>query len=195
MTELLGLSEDANKDGLSTKAETADLMRSAKIATQSSAHAKSQENDVSEEEIAALLKQLCEEKGVEDPTTSGKIRDQPDVSGQDKAGALAEPDDSAEVAAILSQLTDAARLEQQFEDNNAKDVSTISHPSLPSVPTTTSEEDDFTLRLANLKSFKPETKNYTGTDRGSINVFVPGLVSTQDDESEHWCGITFPRNS
>ena len=34
-------------------------------------------------------------------------------------------------------------------------------------------------RLANLKSFKPETKNYTGTDRGSINVFDPGLVSTE----------------
>jgi len=184
VTELLGLSRNAAEDGISTKSETQILLKNAKGAMQPI----DSEREVNEDDVAALLRQLGEEKDTAAPEETENSTDRnPDESAENTG----EADDSAEIAAILSQLTDAARLEQQFDDTDSQaNTPTISHLSLPSVPTTTtSEEDDLSARLANLKSFKPATpKNYTGTDLGSINVFVPGLAKTQEDESEHWCG-------
>ena len=160
-------------------------MEKAKTATQEP-HNPQDTNDISEEEIEALLRQLGDEPYTPTPDAEGEVsksHEQVDKPSENSA----IPDDSAEVAAILSQLTDAAHLEQKFDDQDSEPA-TPSTPglSLPSVPKAESTEDDLSARLANLKTFPPQ--NYTGKDRGSINVFVPGIAKVDDDDSIHWCG-------
>lgn len=190
MNELVGLSKDTSRNGMTSKSEVKELLQSARIATEQSM-VDEPSNDVSEEEIAALLKQLETNNGgqddeIEDTEDSAKpratISKDPEESKQ--------PDDSDEIAAILSQLKDEASLEQKYDTPNTNGdeespFPSVSGLSLPSAPTSTT--DDFSTRLANLKSFQPKT--YIGTDRGSINVFVPGVARTQEeDETIHWCG-------
>jgi len=184
--ELIGLSRTAVKDGMSSKPEADDLLGKAKTATQQPQNPQDT-NDISEEEIEALLKQLGDEPYSAVSDTEGEVSkslEQPDKPPENSS----IPDDSAEVAAILSQLTDAAHLEQKFDDHDSEPASpSTSGLSLPSVPKDNdSTEDDLSARLANLKAFPP--KNYTGKDRGSINVFVPGIAKVDDDDSIHWCG-------
>lgn len=197
VNELVGLSKDAAKSGMTSKKEIRDLLDSARTATEQS-KAEEPENNVSDEDIAALLKQL-------EPTNGGdrddKIEDfssSTEAKGADAhtPGDSIEPDDSDEIAAILSQLKDEASLEQKYSSDNTTNPNeeqdspfpSVSRLSLPSVPSTstTSSADDFSTRLANLKSFHPKT--YTGRDKGSINVFVPGIAPTDEDETIHWCG-------
>ena len=184
--ELIGLSRTAVKEGTSSKPEVHDLLEKAKTATQQPQNPQDT-NDISEEEIEALLRQLGDEPYTATSDAEGEVsksHEQVDKPSEDSA----IPDDSAEVAAILSQLTNAAHLEQKFDDQDSGPA-TPSTPglSLPSVPKDTdSTEDDLSARLANLKTFPPQ--NYTGKDRGSINVFVPGIAKVDDDESIHWCG-------
>lgn len=185
--ELIGLSRAAVKDGRSTKPEVVDLLERAKAVTRQPEENSQEAHDVSEEEIEALLKQLGEEPYIEPADSEGETSKSHQQTKQ-PAENPAIPDDSAQVAAILSQLTDAAHLEQKFDDRDSESA-TPSTPglSLPSVPKDgDSTEDDLSARLANLKAFPPKT--YTGKDRGSINVFVPGIAKTDDDDRMNWCG-------
>lgn len=189
--ELMGLSRTAMREGTTSKSEVNDLLKSAKAATQESQKPEEDSNDISEDDIAALLDQLSKDNGAHIghysnvPGGLPESQEAADLSAQDPAA----PDDSAEVAAILSQVTDAARLEQKFDESDSEtpfpSVSGLSLPSLPNDADSTDE--DLSTRLARLKTFPPKT--YTGTDRGSINVFVPGISKTEDDETIHWCGI------
>lgn len=165
----------------------AHLLEKAKAATQQ-AETSHETHDVGDEEIEALLKQLGDEPYTELTDPEGEIPESHEHSGHPPENP-AIPDDSAEVAAILSQLTDAAHLEQKFEDPDSESATpSIPGLSLPSVPKDSeSTEDDLSARLANLKAFPPKT--YTGTDPGSINVFIPGIAKTDYDDSIHWCGI------
>ena len=165
----------------------AQLLEKAKIVAQQ-AETSQKTHDVSEDEIEALLKQLGDEPYTELAGPGGEIPKSHEHSEHPPENP-AIPDDSAEVAAILSQLADAAHLEQKFEDPDSGSATpSIPDLSLPSVPKDSeSSEDDLSARLANLKAFPPKT--YTGTDPGSINVFIPGIVKTDDDDSIHWCGI------
>jgi hypothetical protein len=143
---------------------------------------------VSEEEIAALLQQLESEpeKTAELAFNNDKeLSTSQDGVNTDKLNNT----ETHEIAAILAQLTDAAHLEQKFQDSESDSpFPSVSSLSLPSVPKDSeSADDDLSARLANLKTFQPKT--YTGTDRGSINVFVPGIAKTEEDETIHWCGI------
>jgi hypothetical protein len=187
--ELVGLSRDAIKDGKTTKSEVKELLSSARTATE---HAKvdNPENNVSEEDIAALLKQLETNNNGQDEELNHSEDSRHTQRAETNDPEQSKPaDDSDEIAAILSQLTDEAHLEQKYdnttntneEDSPFPSVSGLSPPSVPESTT-----DDFSTRLANLKSFQPKT--YTGKDRGSINVFVPGIAPTHEDETIHWCG-------
>jgi hypothetical protein len=188
VTELIELSQSSVKRGTASSAEVHDLVKQAKQATGASKTITEDHQDISEEEIATLLKQLDDESKRE-----GEIEPEPDA--EKKPSVLTnptQPDDSAEIARILSQLTDAARLEQKFEDSDSESqFPSVSRLSLPSVPKDEDEadntDDDLSARLANLKSFTPN--NYTGTDRGSINIFIPSVAKTEEDETIHWCGM------
>jgi hypothetical protein len=195
VNELVGLSTAATKQGISSQSETAKLLKAAQSATEGSKNIEPDTNDVSEDDIAALLKQLGEDQANQEipsdnPPPYTERNEQAEETGNETQHKSTKEDDSDEVAAILSQLTDAARLEQKFKDSDTEStLPSVSTLSLPSVPT--NAEEDFTLRLANLKSFAPQTANYTGREKGTINVFVPGLAKTQDDESMDWCGIRY----
>lgn len=184
VTELLGLTRNAVKEGVESKSETKDLLKDARSATDESKRGEDETKEVSEDDIEALLEQIGEAK-----VKTTDTLDETNGKGDEPTSSTAELDDSEEIAMILSQLTDAARLEQQFKgDNRDVDFPSVSGLSLPSVPKDESGDDDFNARLANLRSFKPSTWNYTGTDPGTINVFIPGMAKAADDESEHWCG-------
>jgi hypothetical protein len=189
--DLIGLSRTAVNDGTASKAEVDNLLKSAKTATELSKGLHEESGDVTEDEIAALLEQLGNDKELQLPT---KLKS-PEVPSESREYTNISPrepkvdDDSSEVAAILSQLGDEARLEQEFEDSDHESkFPSLSRLSFPSAPKADDlAEDDLSTRLANLKTFGPKT--YTGTDRGHINVFVPSLSKT-DDETIHWCGKT-----
>lgn len=190
--ELVGLSRDAIKDGKTTKSEVKELLSSARTATEQ-AKVDKPENNVSEEDIAALLKQLETNNNGQDEEINHSEDSRHTQAAETNDPEHSKPaDDSDEIAAILSQLTDETRLEQKYdnttntneEDSPFPSVSGLSPPSVPESTT-----DDFSIRLANLKSFQPKT--YTGKDRGSINVFVPGIAPTHEDETIHWCGSPF----
>lgn len=191
LKEFSELSRTAIIEGTISKSEVDELLNSAKRATQKSQKSEDDLNDISEDDIAALLEQLHNEQDV----VSRKSLDAPEETPESKkADAPAPksnvPDDSAEVAAILSQLTDAAHLEQKFDESDSEPpFPSVLGLSLPSVPKdSVSAQDDLSTRLAKLRTFPPKT--YTGTDRGSINVFVPGISKTHDEETIHWCGMT-----
>lgn len=199
--ELVGLSNTAVKEGTTSKTEVDDLLKRAKAITQESTKQDEDANDISEDDIAALLDQLGKDNwtSVDDPlATSKEISESKEPAHLDILYQNPSiPDESAEVAAILSQLTDVARLEQKFDESNSESpFPSVSELSLPSVPKDgNATDDELSTRLAKLKLFPPKT--YTGTDRGSINVFVPGISKTEDDETIHWCGIfrrTFSTN-
>ena len=183
--ELIALSRTAVKQGTMSKPDVKDLLEKANEATQSQNPQVT--NDVSEEEIEALLKQLGNEPYTATSDAGGEVSKSHEETDKPPDNTPI-PDDSAEVAAILSQLSDAAHLEQKFEDHDSEAVNPstpgLSLPSVPKEPDST--EDDLSARLANLKAFPP--KNYTGTDRGSINVFLPGISKAEEDDSIHWCG-------
>ena len=188
ITELIGLSRTAVKEGTSSMSEVDDLLRTAKTATHESQKSEGDLNDISDDDIAALLEQLHNEQ----ERVANKSLDAPEETPElEKADVPTHksnvPDDSAEVAAILSQLTDAAHLEQKFDESDSESpFPSVPRLSLPSVPKDSdTADDDLTTRLAKLKTFPPKT--YTGTDPGSINVFVPGISKTDDDDTIHWC--------
>jgi hypothetical protein len=189
--ELVRLSTTTLRDGIPSKPEVDDLLARAKLATQESNNVEDSVNEISDDDIAALLKQLC--GGHENlETLEGHSGSQETAAVKDADPKFTDPDDSAEVAALLSQLTDAAHLEQKFEDSDPEPpCPPDSELSLPSVPKDSDDAvDELSNRLAKLKTSPP--KNYTGTDRGSINVFVPGLKKPEDDETTNWCGeVTF----
>jgi hypothetical protein len=185
--ELMGLSRTAVKEGTSSKSEVDDLLKSAKTATQESQRSEDGLNDISEDDIAVLLEQLRNEQETVADKSLDAPEDNPESEKPDAPTSKSNvPDDSAEVAAILSQLTDASHLEQKFDESDLESpFPSVSGLLLPSVPK--DSDDDLATRLAKLKTFPPKT--YTGTDRGSINVFVPGISKTDDDETIHWCGM------
>ena len=188
--ELIELSRTAVKEGTSSKSEVDDLLKNAETATQESQKSEDDLNDISEDDIAALLKQLRKEQETMASESLDAPEETPELEKTDAPTPKSNiPDDSAEVAAILSQLTDTAHLEQKFDETDSESpFPSISGLSLPSVPNdSASADDDLSTRLAKLKTFPPKT--YTGTDRGSINVFVPGISKTDDDETIHWCGM------
>jgi hypothetical protein len=189
--ELIGLSRSAVEDGKASKPEVDDLLRSASAGTRSS-KVQEDSNDIGEDQIAALLDQLRKDNETSAECATEFTPKGTSNSTQVTNNSLQNPlilDDSAEVAAILSQLTDAAHLELKFDESDSESqFPAASGLSLPSVPKDTdSTDDDLSSRFAKLKSFPPKT--YTGTDRGSINVFVPGISKTDDDETTHWCGM------
>jgi hypothetical protein len=198
---LVELSNAAVKQGTTRTTEVNDLLKRAKAATRESIKQDEDSNDISEDDIAALLDQLGQNSWTSVDDSLGTPKE---LSGSKEPADLdilsqnpSIPDDSAEVAAILSQLTDAAHLEHKFNESNSESpFPSVSELSLPSVPKDEgATDDDLSTRLAKLKLFPPKT--YTGTDRGSINVFVPGISKTVDDETVHWCGIfrrTFSTN-
>jgi ANCHR-like B-box zinc-binding domain len=172
--ELLDLSKQSAQRGTSRE-EITELLSSAREASQG--RAEDEEHEVTEDEIAALLQQLdVQETPHSDILFTQSTSPQPDAASR-------EVDSSDEVAALLAQLTDAARLEPSIPDET-----TDSPPpfDLPSVPRDADPDNDFASRLSRLKSFTPETKTYTGTDLGSINVFI---ANKEKDESVHWCVI------
>lgn len=181
--ELLGLSNAAVKDGAAAKHEAENLLKEGKSVTEQLKAGETNQNDVSEEEVAALLKRLEDSTGKTPFGLSETPQDRSQSQGIEKPAEEC-PDEAADVAAILAQLTDEAKVDQDFEESESES----GLPCLPSVPKDTGSigEDELSTRLANLKSGGP--KNYTGTDRGSINVFVPSVAKTDDDETEHWCG-------
>lgn len=190
LKEFIELSRTAVNEGTSSKSEVDELLNSAKRATQKSQKSEDDLNDINEDDIAALLEQLHNEQ---DMVVKSSL-DAPEETPESKKAEAPTPksnvpDDSAEVAAILSQLTDAAHLEQKFDESDSEPpFPSVLGLSLPSVPKdSVSAHDDLSTRLAKLKTFPPKT--YTGTDRGSINVFVPGISKTDDDETIHWCGM------
>jgi len=195
VNELVGLSKDAANSGMASKKEVKELLDSARTATDQSKGEKT-EDDVSEEDIAALLKQLEATNADDRDDKVEEFSISTQLQGASAPGDSTEPDDSDEIAAILSQLKDEASLEQKYSRENTTNpheeqdspFPSVSRLSLPSVAAaSTSSADDFSARLANLKSFHPKT--YTGKDKGSINVFVPGIAPTDEDETIHWCGI------
>lgn len=172
------------------KAEAHELMKRA----QQLKTAQEDTNDVSEDDIAALLKQLGEDNNNFLEHTSSEEKDTSEAHATADAKVQRDQDDVAEIETTLSQLRDAARLEQKFDSVVDPDTES-SFPSVPrsifpSVPKDAhSGDDELSTRLANLKTFQPKT--YTGIDRGSINVFVPGIAKTEEDETTHWCGMSF----
>jgi hypothetical protein len=189
VNELVGLSKAAATEGTSSRSEAKELLHSARTATEQS-KVEEQSHDVSDEAIAALLKQLEADNGGQDDGIKDSERStDPQETKTNDPEESKQADESDDIAAILAQLTDEAHLEQKYETTSTSNdedspFPSVSGLSLPSVPTSTT--DDFSTRLANLKSFQPKT--YTGTDRGSINVFIPGIASTEEDETIHWCG-------
>lgn len=184
--ELVGLSTTTLQNAMLSKPEADGLLERARLATQES-KILDNADEISEDDIAALLKQLCD--GNENlEALDGHSGPQNPGDGKDVDQKFTEPEDSAEVAAILSQLTDAVHLEKNIEDSDTESLyQSASKLSLPSVPKDADDTvDELSNRLAKLKAF-PST-NYTGTDRGSINVFIPGLSKTEPDETIHWCG-------
>ena len=177
--ELIGLSRTAVKEGTSSKPEVDNLLKSAKTATQESHKSEDDLNDISEDDIAALLEQLRNEPETASSMSLDAPKETPELEKADAPTPTSNVhDDSAEIAAILSQLTDAAHLEQKFDEPDSESpFPSVSGLSLPSGPTDSdTADDDLSTRLAKLKTFSPKT--YTGTDRGSINVFVPGISKT-----------------
>ena len=170
---------------MSSRSETDDLLKEAKVATAESNSEERKSHDVNEDDVAALLKQLGDDK--EEKLINARSESHETTHDSSQKQHRVE-DDSTEVAAILSQLTDEARLEQKFEESDSESpFPSVSKLSLPSAPNETdSTEDELSSRLANLRSFP--VKNYTGIDRGSINVFVPGIAKMDNDETIHWCG-------
>jgi hypothetical protein len=183
--ELVRLSTNILQDSISSKPEADDLLKRARLATQESNKNGDNVDEISEDDIAALLKQLGDEH---ENLQTLEDHSEPQKAASKDAVQKFTDDDSAEVAALLSQLTDAAHLEQKFEDSGPESpYPSISKTFLPSVPKDADDTvDELSNRLAKLKTSPP--KNYTGTDRGSINVFVPGLSKLDDDETIHWCG-------
>lgn len=195
VNELVALSNNATKSGVTSKAEVKELLDTARVATEQP-KVDDPGNHVSEEQIAALLQQL-EAAHAGDP--DDRIGEEEDSAHPQHAGTHTprdskEHDDTDEIAAILAQLKDEAHLEHKYSNDNTTNppdeesspFPSVSGLSLPTDPTTPFA-DDFSTRLANLKSFNPKT--YTGKDKGSINVFVPGIAPTDEDETIHWCGI------
>ena len=188
ITELIGLSRTAVKEGTSSMSEVDGLLRTAKTATQEPQKSEGDLNDISEDDIAALLEQLRNEQERVANKSLDAPEETPELEKADVPTHISNvPDDSAEVAAILSQLTDAAHLEQKFDESDSESpFPSVPRLSLPSVPKDSdTADDDLTTRLSKLKTFLPKT--YTGTDPGSINVFVPGISKTDDDDTIHWC--------
>jgi hypothetical protein len=175
------------KDGRTSKPEIIHLLKDARTATEQSKLTQDV-NDVSEEEIASLLQQL-ESEPEKVPEHSFNNDKEPSISHEGGNIDKLNADETDEIASILAQLADAAHLEQRFQDPESDSAfPSVSGLSFPSVPKgSESADDDLSARLANLKTFQPKT--YTGTDRGSINVFVPGIAKAEEDETIHWCGI------
>jgi hypothetical protein len=189
--EIVGLSNSAVKNGMTTKAETDELVNTARTAIEQSKNVEDDTNDISEDDIAVLLKQLGEDNENFLDHTSPEPKDHAEQGLPPRADQKAE--DDAEIETTLSQLRDAARLEQKFDDDSESESGFPSVPAslFPSVPKDSdSADDELSARLANLKSFHAQ-KTYTGVDPGSINVFIPGISKTEeDDEAEHWCGTS-----
>jgi hypothetical protein len=190
--EVIGLSTSAVKNGMTSKAETDDLVKSARAATEQSKNVEEDTNDISEDDIAALLKQLGEDNETFLDHTSPEPKDTAEQQGP--PGADQKAKDDAEIETTLSQLRDAARLEQKFDEDDSDSESgfpSVPGSLFPSVPKDTdSADDELSTRLANLKTFHAP-KTYTGVDPGSINVFIPGISKTEEeDQTVDWCGIT-----
>ena len=189
--ELIGLSKSAVQDGATSKSEINDLLKTARAATQESCMIQQETTDISEAEIAALLDQLNKESATPEGTPLNAEEEHPESeTGHVCTEKSTDPDDSAQVAAILSQLIDTSRLEDKFGETEPESPSpSVSIPHFPSVPKDSdSVDDDLFSRLAKLKTISPKT--YTGTDRGSINVFIPGISTIDNDDTIHWCGAS-----
>ena len=186
VNELIELSSSAVKQGTTSKAEVEDLLQEAKQVTREPKNLEQEPAEISEDEVNALLRQLRNRSENIEEKESNMLKEFLVPSEVREPAQVA--DDSVEIEAILSQLTDAVHLEKSTEESDSEsELPSVSGFSLPSVPNEIrSTDDDLKARIASLKSSFP--KNYTGRDLGSINVFVPGLSSAEEDDVIHWCG-------
>ena len=193
--ELIGLSSDAVKKGNTSLPEARKLLHEVENAKRETKSGDGEE--VSEDEIAALLKQLGEGEDDNDEsnvtvqeTPGDKSNDGEEKLERSEEG-LPGKDDSDEIAAVLAQLTDEARLESKFEDSSSESpfpsVSKLPLPSLPSLSTDTAE-DDLLSRISNLKNLSTASSKKTSKP-GVINTIIPSLAKRdEDDDMENWCG-------
>ena len=183
--ELIGLSSDAVKKGKTSLPEAQKLLREVETAKRES---HSGHDEVSEDEIAALLKQLGDNNDEDNiPSQDPSKTSNDDIEKQDPPDKKGPGnDDSEEIAAVLSQLADEAHLESKFEESSSSSpFPSVSKLPLPSLSSDTAD-DDFLSRISNLKNLSASTGK-----SGVINTFIPSLAKPEDEDMENWCGMSF----